>query len=57
MIINYSFNNYCSFYGESEYSMEAAGGKVMKRYPDNYVSAGNGCKSEWLVHRIHSTHV
>ena len=42
MIINYSFNNYCSFYGESEYSMEAAGGKVMKRYPDNYVSVGNG---------------
>lgn len=36
MLISYTFNNFCSFYGESEFSMEAAG-KVKKRYPDNYV--------------------
>lgn len=42
MLISYIFNNYCSFYGENEFSMETAGGKVKKRYPDNYVETASG---------------
>lgn len=42
MLIYYRFNNFCSFNCESEFSMSAPGGKVMKRFPDNYVEAGEG---------------
>lgn len=42
MLIDYRFNNYCSFYGESEFSMIGPAGKVKKRYPDNFVSHDNG---------------
>ena len=40
MLIDYKFNNFCSFNTESEFSLLAPGGKVMKRYPDNYTSSG-----------------
>ena len=39
MLIDYKFNNFCSFNTESEFSLLAPGGKVMKRYPDNYTSS------------------
>lgn len=42
MLIYYRFNNFCSFNCESEFSMSAPGGKVMKRFPDNYVETGDG---------------
>ena len=38
MIIRYMFDNFCSFNAESEFSMEAPGGKVKKRFPDNYTT-------------------
>lgn len=38
MIIRYTFDNFCSFNAESEFSMEASGGKVKKRFPDNYTT-------------------
>ncbi|MCD8010829.1 MAG: ATP-binding protein [Lachnospiraceae bacterium] len=38
MLIRYRFNNFCSFLGDYEFSMEAPRGKVKKRYPDNYVA-------------------
>ncbi|MCC8050315.1 MAG: ATP-binding protein [Clostridiales bacterium] len=38
MLIRYRFNNFCSFWGNYEFSMEAPKGKVKKRYPDNYVA-------------------
>lgn len=42
MLIYYRFNNFCSFNCESEFSMNAAAGKVKKRFPDNYVAHDNG---------------
>ena len=42
MIISYQFDNFCSFYGISEYDMKAPAGKVKNRYPDNYTSLDNG---------------
>lgn len=42
MLIYYRFNNFCSFNCESEFSMCAPGGKVMKRFPDNYVETEEG---------------
>ena len=36
MIINYTFNNFRSFYNDAEFSMTANTGKVLKRYADNY---------------------
>lgn len=42
MLISYRFNNFCSFYGENEFDMVASGGKVLKRFPDNYIEADNG---------------
>ncbi|SDB51511.1 ATP/GTP-binding protein [Butyrivibrio sp. INlla16] len=42
MLISFKFNNFCSFNVDSEFSMEAPTGKVKTRFPDNYVSAGNG---------------
>lgn len=42
MLIYYRFNNFCSFNCESEFSMSAPGGKVMKRFPDNFAETGNG---------------
>lgn len=42
MLIYYRFNNFCSFQCESEFSMSAPGGKIMKRFPDNYVETGEG---------------
>lgn len=38
MLISYSYNNFCSFNMESEFSMVSGLGKVKKRFPDNYVS-------------------
>lgn len=38
MLIGFTFNNFCSFNIESEFSMEAPTGKVKARYPDNYTS-------------------
>lgn len=43
MLIRYRFNNYCSFWGENEFSMEAPSGKVKRRFPDNYVEDESGC--------------
>lgn len=42
MLIYYRFNNFCSFYCESEFSMTAPTGKVKKRFPDNYVETEEG---------------
>ena len=44
MIINYTFNNYRSFYNDAEFSMTANTGKVLKRYPDNYSTLPGGLK-------------
>lgn len=41
MLLRYQFNNFCSFWGDSEFSAEAAQGKVLRRYPDNFVSMEN----------------
>lgn len=38
MLIGFTFNNFCSFNTESEFSMEAPAGKVKARFPDNYTS-------------------
>ena len=38
MLIGFTFNNFCSFNIESEFSMEAPTGKVKARFPDNYTS-------------------
>ncbi len=38
MLIGFTFNNFCSFNIESEFSMEAPTGKVKTRFPDNYSS-------------------
>ena len=38
MLINYSYNNFCSFNIESEFSMESGAGKVKSRFPDNYAA-------------------
>ena len=38
MLIRFTFNNFCSFNIESEFSMEAPAGKVKARFPDNYTS-------------------
>lgn len=43
MLLKYSFNNFCSFWGENEFCVESAQGKVIKRYPDNYVVGECGC--------------
>lgn len=42
MLISYRFNNFCSFYGDSEFSMSASGGKVLRRFPDNYTKTDSG---------------
>lgn len=42
MLISYKFDNFCSFNQEAEFTMYGPGGKVMKRYPDNYVDLNNG---------------
>ena len=42
MLIYYRLNNFCSFNGESEFSMSASTGKVKKRFPDNYVETAEG---------------
>lgn len=42
MLIYYKFNNFCSFYGENEFSMNAATGKVKRRFPDNYIETEAG---------------
>ena len=38
MLIGFTFNNFCSFNIDSEFSMEAPMGKVKARFPDNYTS-------------------
>lgn len=40
MLIGFTFNNFCSFNIESEFSMEAPKGKVKARFPDNFTSTG-----------------
>lgn len=42
MLIDYQFNNYCSFNEESEFSLEAPVGKIKNRFTDNYVSSEAG---------------
>ena len=44
MIIDYTFNNFRSFYNDAEFSMTANAGKVLKRYPDNYSTLPGGLK-------------
>ncbi len=41
MIIQYSFNNFRSFYEAAEFSLIAKPGKVLKRYPDNFTKTDN----------------
>ena len=42
MLIGFTFNNFCSFNIESEFSMEASTGKVKTRFPDNYTATDVG---------------
>ena len=42
MLIRYMFDNFCSFKEECEFSLEAPGGKVKKRFPDNYTTTATG---------------
>ena len=42
MLIRYTFDNFCSFKEECEFSLEAPGGKVKKRFPDNYTTTETG---------------
>lgn len=42
MLIDYKFNNFCSFNSECEFSMLAPLGKVKKRYPDNFITSPTG---------------
>ena len=42
MLIRYMFDNFCSFKEECEFSLEAPGGKVKKRFPDNYTTTEKG---------------
>lgn len=42
MLIYYRFHNFCSFYCDNEFSMSAPGGKVMRRFPENYVEFEDG---------------
>ena len=42
MLISYRFNNFCSFNGENEFELNAPGGKIKKRFPDNFVEKDNG---------------
>lgn len=42
MILDYSFNNFRSFFKDAEFSMMAKTGKILKRYPDNYVVTSDG---------------
>lgn len=42
MIIDYTFNNFRSFYDDAEFSMTAKSGKILKRYPDNYTVIPGG---------------
>ena len=43
MLIEYKFNNFCSFNSDNEFNLVAPGGKIMKRFPDNYMKSNNGC--------------
>ncbi|MEY8391097.1 ATP-binding protein [Lachnospiraceae bacterium] len=43
MLLNYKFENYLSFRESVTFSMAAPKTRVKKRYPNNYVSAGQGC--------------
>ncbi len=43
MLIRYCFNNFCSFWGNNEFSMEAPQGKVKRRFPDNFAVDASGC--------------
>ena len=42
MLIEYKFNNFCSFNSDNEFNLVAPGGKIMKRFPDNYIEMNNG---------------
>lgn len=42
MLIRYSYNNFCSFNANSEFSLETAQGKVKSRFPDNYTATETG---------------
>ena len=43
MLVRYLFDNYCSFWGHNEFSLEAAHGKIKRRFPDNFVKDPSGC--------------
>lgn len=43
MLIEYKFNNFCSFNSDNEFNLVAPGGKIMKRFPDNYMETNNDC--------------
>lgn len=45
MLLNYRFNNFCSFWGDCEFSAEATHGKVLRRYPDNFISMTSGARA------------
>lgn len=38
MLIDFKFNNFCSFNINSEFSLEAPSGKIKQRFPDNFTS-------------------
>lgn len=42
MLIYYRFNNFCSFHGENEFSLEVPLGKVRRRYEDSFVAFDDG---------------
>ena len=42
MLINYSFRNFRSFSAPAEFDMTANGGKVLRRFPDNYIAHPSG---------------
>lgn len=44
MLISYKVKNYCSFFDLAEFDMEAPGGKVKKRFPNNYIDLENECQ-------------
>ncbi len=44
MLLSYSFGNFRSFRDPVDFTMLARNGKVLRRFPDNYVSSQNGQK-------------
>lgn len=44
MLVEYNFNNFCSFNSDNEFNLVAPGGKIMKRFPDNYIETNSSCE-------------